>query len=207
MNGAQFATTKVQLHHSIRPVDEKIEAGIKGVGKYVLTDFEKRRNGSLSRWEGGGKTEVNILRNKKREDDLPNYKNEGEIKKLADRYFSECDGEYYFDEEGLPLRTQRGEAIYKVQPKPYTVTGLALALGFTKRQSLLDYPKDGEFANIIAWAKSRVEEYTEVKLIESGSAGAKFSLANNFKNWREKQDVDLNGGMNITLNGAEKYGK
>lgn len=61
----------------------------------------------------------------------PRYKNPEEIEGLIDEYFKECEGIPYTDENGQPLTTEKGVIIYKKPPKPPTITGLALALGFT----------------------------------------------------------------------------
>ena len=66
--------------------------------------------------------------------------------------------------------------------RPPTVTGLALALGFTTRTSLLNYQGKKEFMDTITRAKSMVEAYAEERLFDrDGSNGARFSLVNNFK--------------------------
>jgi hypothetical protein len=80
---------------------------------------------------------------------------------------------------------------------PPTITGLALAIGFTSRKALLDYQGRKEFCNTITQAKARVEEYAESRLFDrDGSNGAKFSLQYNFK-WisdepQEKQEEQHN---------------
>lgn len=120
----------------------------------------------------------------------PRYKNVSEIEGLIDNYFKECEGEPFLNENGQPLTTEKGAVIYKKPPKPLTVTGLALALGFNSRQSLLNYQEKPEFLDTITRAKSRVEEYAEERLFDKdGANGAKFSLANNFRGWSEKQEI------------------
>ena len=84
-----------------------------------------------------------------------------------------------------------GNPVY-INQRPPTVTGLALALGFTTRLSLLNYQGKAEFMNTITRAKSMVEEYTEQRLFDrDGSSGAQFSLRNNFKGWNDKLSSDL----------------
>ena len=81
--------------------------------------------------------------------------------------------------------------MYRKLPKPPTVTGLALALGFTTRLSLLNYQGKAEFMNTITRAKSYVEEYTERRVFDrDGVQGAKFILINNFKAWSEHPKED-----------------
>lgn len=76
--------------------------------------------------------------------------------------------------------------------RPPTVTGLALALGFTTRTSLLNYQGKKEFMDTITRAKSMVEAYAEERLFDrDGSNGARFSLVNNFKGWSDRPKTDL----------------
>lgn len=52
-----------------------------------------------------------------------------------------------------------------VNSRPPTVTGLALALGFTSRMALLNYQAKKEFVDTITRAKTMVEAYTEQRLL------------------------------------------
>lgn len=127
----------------------------------------------------------------------PMYKSVEAMQEKIDEYFKKCEGEAWLDSEtGNPLYTEKGCLIYKVEPKPPTVTGLALALGFTSRQALLNYQAKEEFVDTVTRAKSKVEEYAETRLFDrDGANGAKFSLANNFVGWREKQDINVEGDV------------
>lgn len=73
------------------------------------------------------------------------------------------------------------------QNKPYTITGLCLALNMC-RDTLLEYSKNGEFSDTVKKAKMKVENFLEEKLI-SGIAptGVIFNLKNNF-GWKDKQE-------------------
>lgn len=131
----------------------------------------------------------------------PMFTSAEDMQKLIDEYFEECDGKILLDEDGKPMRNKDGKII-RDDRRPYTITGLALALGFNSRTSLLNYEGKEEFMNTIMRAKSRVERYAEERLYDKhGSNGAKFSLANNFKNWSEKQTIeaDVNSKMNIVV--------
>lgn len=69
-----------------------------------------------------------------------------------------------------------------------TICGLALALGFNSRQSLLNYEGYGEeFLDTIKRAKSRIEEYYEEHLVENNAAGSIFALKN--FGWQDKHEV------------------
>ncbi|MDD4843202.1 MAG: terminase small subunit [Anaerotignum sp.] len=121
----------------------------------------------------------------------PKYKCKEEIEGLIETYFEECEGIPWLDEEGKPLQADKGFIIYKKRPKPPTVTGLALALGFSTRLSLLNYQAKPEFMNTITRAKTFIEEYAERRLFDrEGVQGAKFSLINNFKGWSDKPKDD-----------------
>jgi hypothetical protein len=120
----------------------------------------------------------------------PKFKSAVEMQKLIDEYFKRCEGEKALDEEENPIITKYGY-LYKVEPKPPTITGLALALGINSRTTLLNYQGKAEFMDTITRAKSKVEEYAETRLFDKdGANGAKFSLANNFHGWKDKTEVD-----------------
>lgn len=113
------------------------------------------------------------------------YKTVAELEAAIDKYFEDCDGHPLLNNSGEAICDKHGEPII-VGIKPPTVTGLALALGFTTRQSLLNYQGRKQFLDTITRAKSRCEEYAESRLYDrNGSRGAEFSLKYNFK-W----DVD-----------------
>ena len=114
------------------------------------------------------------------------YKSKEEIQEKIDKYFEECEGKVLEDKDGNPILNKYGCVII-IGSKPPTVTGLALALGFSTRQSLLNYQAQDEFLDTITRAKSRVEQYAEERLFDrDGSHGAQFSLRNNFKGWKSK---------------------
>ena len=76
--------------------------------------------------------------------------------------------------------------VIKIDERPETVTGLALALGFKSRQSLIDYQGKAEFSDTITRAKLRCEKYAEERLFDrDGTNGARFSLQVNF-GWKDK---------------------
>ena len=129
----------------------------------------------------------------------PQFKSADEMQPLIDKYFKDCNGTIVEDKDGIPILTKYDEPVM-IGAKPPTITGLALALGFTCRMSLLNYQGKKGFVDTVTRAKARVEEYAETRLFDKdGSNGAKFSLANNFKDWREKQDVNLIGDITIKI--------
>ena len=130
----------------------------------------------------------------------PMYNTKEEMQEKIDKYFEQCEGIYKKDNEGNVLTDKYGEPVV-FNRKPLTITGLALALGFNSRQSLLNYQDKEEFMDTITRAKARVEQYAEERLFDKdGANGAKFSLANNFKDWKEKQEIDGNINSALTIN-------
>lgn len=124
----------------------------------------------------------------------PKYTSNEELQVAVDAYFAACEGEMLKDDNGNPV-------LYKGYPvvvgsKPPTVTGLALALGFTSRRDLINYQGKKEFCNTITRAKARCEAYAEARLYDkSGTNGAQFSLRCNF-GWtdateKDKEEQDL----------------
>ena len=120
----------------------------------------------------------------------PKYKSKEEIEEKIDAYFKQCEGEVLKDNNGNTVFNKFGNPVI-INQRPPTVTGLALALGFSTRLSLLNYQRTKEFMNPITRAKARVEAYAEERLFDrDGSSGAQFSLRNNFKGWTEKTELD-----------------
>ena len=126
----------------------------------------------------------------------PKFRTKEEIQEKIDAYFRECEGEVLLDDHGNPVYAPKLGLVYIKQPKPPTVTGLALALGFASRQSLMEYQGKKEFADTITCAKSRIEAYAEARLFDrDGVNGAKFSLINNFHGWGEKPEPNTGSNM------------
>lgn len=125
----------------------------------------------------------------------PKYTSVDQITDLIDEYFKYCEGEPLTDEEGNILFNKRGDPIILNQHPP-TVTGLAFYLGFHSRQTLLNYQARKEFKDVITKAKMRVEMYTEEALFNRDTSnGARFSLQNNFKGWREEHTSEEDGNQ------------
>ncbi len=136
----------------------------------------------------------------------PKYKNPEEMQVIIDKYFEDCCGKVLKDDEGNVLTDKYGTPII-VGAKPPTVTGLALALGFTSRQALLNYQGKKQFVDTVTRAKSRIEEYTEGRLFDrDGAKGAIFSLAHNFKGWKDKdgENDDVLKKLDEVLSGIDK---
>lgn len=128
------------------------------------------------------------------------YKTKEEIQEKIDAYFEQCEGTVLNNTDGEVVLDKYGDPVI-VGRKPLTVTGLALALGFNSRQALLNYQGREEFNDTITRAKTRIEQYAEERLYDKdGANGAKFSLANNFEGWKEKQHIDADVTNEVTIN-------
>lgn len=115
----------------------------------------------------------------------PKYTSAKQMQKVIDEYFESCHGKLLFCPDGKPCLDKQGAPVYDGKKQP-TMSGLAFALGFNSRQSILNYQSRSEFEDVIKRAKLRLEMYTEERLFDKdGANGAKFSLMNNFANWNE----------------------
>lgn len=80
--------------------------------------------------------------------------------------------------------------------KPYTMAGLASALGMS-RSALCEYGHKEGFGDTVKAAREKVHEQIEGLLYSgSGCTGAIFSLKNNF-GWKDRHEVDV--GMDADL--------
>ena len=102
----------------------------------------------------------------------PKFKTPKEMEPLIEGYFSDCD------------KAER----------PYTVPGIALALGFADRHSLHDYMAKDEFTATIKRARLRIEAQRAQALVTrtQGVAGLIFDLKNNF-GWKDKTEHEHTG--------------
>lgn len=98
----------------------------------------------------------------------PLYDSVEEIEELIQKYFDNC------------IKDKR----------PYTMSGLAYALGMDRR-TLINYGKDEKFFHSIKRAKEFVEQSLEEKLISTSgvATGIIFNLKNNY-DWKDKQEID-----------------
>lgn len=125
------------------------------------------------------------------------FKSVEELESAINAYFDMQDPhlEDRMVESGM---NEKGETIFlrrkvMTQQKPYTMSGLALALGVNRR-TLLDYSKKDQFSPTLEAAKARCESYAESQLFGPFANGAKFNLINNYRDkhqdWSDKQEVD-----------------
>lgn len=106
------------------------------------------------------------------------------MQEAIDAYFKKCD-------ENTKEIVKAGRKITIAAPLPYTMTGLAIALGFESRTSLVDYKKRGKYSNTIKKARLIVEESVEQRMLTSQGivAGVIFNAKNNF-GWVDKTEID-----------------
>ena len=100
------------------------------------------------------------------------------MQKDIDKYFAECDE----------------------KQKPYTVSGLAYALG-TNRQTLINYEEKEEFVDTIKSAKAKIELFNEEMLYSKdvSTTGVIFNLKNNY-GWKDKQEIEADVKSDVTIN-------
>ena len=81
----------------------------------------------------------------------PKYESPEQMQVAIDQYFKQCEA----GKKTFVIR--RGKEIEKTVRIPKTVSGLALALGFSSRRSILNYQEKDEFLPIISRAKLEIE--------------------------------------------------
>ena len=106
------------------------------------------------------------------------YNRVEDMQKDIDEYFAECDE----------------------KQKPYTVSGLAYALGTTRR-TLLDYQEKDEYSHTIKSAKAKIERFNEEMLYSKdvSTTGVIFNLKNNY-GWKDKQEIEAEVSSEVTIN-------
>lgn len=118
----------------------------------------------------------------------PRFTSAEEMQEKIDAYFASCEPELLRDGDGTPMLNKNGEPVY-VGGRPMTIQGLALALGFTSRQSLLNYKAKREFVDTVTRARLRVEQYAAERLFDrDAQRGAQFTLAYGFGYARDAED-------------------
>lgn len=85
------------------------------------------------------------------------------------------------------------------QIKPFTISGLAVALN-TSRQTLINYQNKDKYFDTIKKAKDICEAFAEENLYKGGGqvAGIIFSLKNGYEGWKDESTTTLKGGLNLT---------
>lgn len=140
------------------------------------------------------------------------FKSVKELQEKIDAYFANCDPHVEEVTEWVQARDKDGalkkdkdglnylvEITHKVKTEqiPYTITGLALALG-TNRQTLINYEEDERFFDTIKAAKSKCEHFNEQFLFGNNVTGVIFNLKNNY-GWRDKSELENSGEQKIIV--------
>jgi len=113
----------------------------------------------------------------------PFYSNVEDLQSAIDSYFEKHTGIEYDDNGDL------------IAVNPPTVSGLALFLGFSDRQSIYDYKGKEAFSCTIKKAITKIEEFAESQLFNAKTpTGAIFWLKNH--GWSDKHEVEHSGEIN-----------
>lgn len=101
------------------------------------------------------------------------------------------------DTKSLQKRIDSYFVLCDTNEKPYTMTGLAIALDID-RKTLYNYSNDEQFSPLIKKAKAKVEEQlvTNALMGKANPTFTIFNLKNNF-DWVDKQEkqVELSGSV------------
>lgn len=131
----------------------------------------------------------------------PKYKTAEELEKVIDDYFESFNSEANV----IKLVNKSQEEIGWDYRRLPSVTWLAIYLGHTSRQSLLDYwnrkdDKTEKFSDSIKRAKLFIENFTEERLLmwKWNATWLIFNLKNNF-DWKDKTEVDNNHSWSLWL--------
>lgn len=122
------------------------------------------------------------------------------LQKAIDAYFESCWTQKYDMFGNLQyLKTKDEDGKIKkvpimIQTRPYTITGLAVALD-TSRETLLHYENKAEFFDTIKRAKQRCHNYAEESLFHGKATGPIFALKNNY-GWIDEQTTN-HSGLNL----------
>ncbi len=120
----------------------------------------------------------------------PKYKTREALQAKIDEYFDSC-----WVDKITQVTDKDGnitESNVRYQNRPYTIMGLALALGMT-RETLCQYAKDGRFSDIVKKAKQTVEMYVEEMLLEGKNAAGPIFWLKNHAEYRDKTEQEHTG--------------
>lgn len=125
---------------------------------------------------------------------LRRYKTPEEFWSACERYFEMCDA-------AVDKKTGKPE------PEQYTMTGLALALGFSSLQELYNYSEYDETAEVAERARLKVINAYEKRLQKAQCVGSIFALKN--FGWRDERHIEQNvkGAVNTTTTHTFDFSK
>lgn len=131
----------------------------------------------------------------------PAFNSPEKLQKQVDAYFDGCFG-FMYDKNGNLKYDKNGEPI-RYQNKPFTVSGLALAIGVTTRtlnryclgtfdSDMLGDEDLTSYKQILMKAKQRIESFAESQLYDrNGSNGARFVLDSSFGWTTQKERAEI----------------
>lgn len=86
-----------------------------------------------------------------------------------------------------------------------TICGLAIALGFSCRETIYEYAKRPQFSDIVKTAMLRVEDGYERRANSTTPTGPIFVLKN--MGWSDKQEIEHSGTLSIAQQIIEAHGE
>lgn len=131
------------------------------------------------------------------------FKNVKQLEKQIESYFTDCFEKTLIKKAKKKTKKKKAiKAVYEMrQMRPFTITGLAVALD-TSRQTLVNYEGNEDFFDTIKKAKDIIENWTEEQLYRSTQVtGVIFNLKNNY-GWKDVQEIESttkNVNFNINL--------
>tara|TARA_R110000782_G_scaffold171639_1_gene263370 strand:- start:459 stop:914 length:456 start_codon:yes stop_codon:yes gene_type:complete len=113
------------------------------------------------------------------------YESSEDMQIIIDEYFDYCDNRL------KQVHSKEGESYGISNPEPYTMSGLAYALGMDRR-TLIDYKNRDEFILTIQRARNKVEADVERRMSDRDTftPGLIFNAKNNF-DWKDKSEQDV----------------
>jgi hypothetical protein len=109
------------------------------------------------------------------------------------KYFNFLQGAHHI--EKVPLKGGKNntdtieQKVWDREPEPATLSGLALAIGFTSINEMEAYEREGKFADIVKKARLKVEAEYEKRLHFQSATGAMFFLKS--LGWDERHNDPL----------------
>lgn len=123
----------------------------------------------------------------------PAFNSVEELEQAINEYFDHCDNRirHVYDKKS-------GTVLEIIDPEPYTMAGLAYAIGID-RKTLYNYSKHQDFFPTIKKARSKVQTDVERRLMEGQATGAIFNLKNNF-GYKDEQQIQVTNPTQEILN-------
>jgi hypothetical protein len=121
----------------------------------------------------------------------PKYQTAEQMQHAIDLYFLACKAHQKGEHDLFDgLSDEDMKIINSVDDMYPSVTGMAILLGFTSRNALLNYEEKDEFIGTIKAAKLRIENAIEQRLFFQNATGSIFNLKNNY-GWVDKTEQDV----------------